>query len=270
MNTFLKTAVETVRMKKPLVHHITNYVTVNDCANVTLAIGGSPIMADDALEVAEITAMSQALVLNMGTLNERTVASMLSAGQTANEKGIPIIFDSVGAGASQFRNQTAKTIIENLKCAVIRGNISEIRFLVGIASTTKGVDASADDASSIEEAQRIADQLATVHKCIVVITGATDVISDGRRKILVHNGCPEMSRITGTGCMLTSLIASFCGGSPEHLFHATTTAVLTMGIAGELALEQTAGTGSFRIALIDEISRIDRETLLLRGNYFEK
>lgn len=112
MNTFLKTAVETVRMKNPLVHHITNYVTVNDCANVTLAIGGSPIMADDALEVAEITAMSQALVLNMGTLNERTVASMLSAGQTANEKGIPIIFDPVGAGASQFRNQTAKTIIE--------------------------------------------------------------------------------------------------------------------------------------------------------------
>lgn len=270
MNTFLKTAVETARMKNPLVHHITNYVTVNDCANVTLAIGGSPIMADDALEVAEITAMSQALVLNMGTLNECTVNSMLLAGQTANGKSIPIIFDPVGAGASQFRNQTAKTIVENLKCAVIRGNISEIRFLAGIISTTKGVDASADDASSIEEAQRIADQLAIAHKCIVVITGATDVISDGRRKILVHNGCPEMSRITGTGCMLTSLIASFCGSSPDQLFYATSTAVLAMGIAGELAFEQTTGTGRFRITLIDEISRMDQQTLLLRGNYVER
>ncbi|MBO0462597.1 hydroxyethylthiazole kinase [Enterococcus sp. DIV1298c] len=270
MNTFLETAVETVRTNNPLVHHITNYVTVNDCANLTLAIGGSPIMADEVLEVMEITGMSQALVLNMGTLNERTVNSMLLAGQTANKKGIPIIFDPVGAGASDFRNETARSIINMLNCAVIRGNISEIRFLAGITSSTKGVDASASDTSSIEEAQLIADQLATAHECIVVITGAVDVISDGRRNILVHNGCAEMSRITGTGCMLTSLIGSFCGSFPDQLFYAATTAVLAMGIAGELAFEQTTGTGSFRVALIDEISRIDQQTLTQRGNYVEK
>ena len=145
MNTFMQTAIQKVRLNAPLIHHITNYVTVNDCANITLAIGASPIMADDAQEVLEITTMSNALVLNIGTLNERTIVSMLLAGKKANELGIPIILDPVGAGASRFRNETVKKLLNDIHFSVIRGNISEMCFLAGLKSSTKSVDASLED-----------------------------------------------------------------------------------------------------------------------------
>lgn len=271
MKLFLTNALQLLHTTNPLVHHITNYVTVNDCANMTLAVGASPIMADDEAEVADITALASALLLNIGTLNERTVASMILAGKKANQLGIPVVLDPVGAGASSFRNQTLKQLLTEIDFAVIRGNRSEIRFLAGEESHTKGVDASHLDNQTELEAQQTAKLLAKKMNCVVAITGVTDVISDGERVFLVKNGTPEMGRITGTGCMLTSLIASFCGSTPEELFFATTTAILVMGIAGELASErsQNIGTSSFRTALIDAVSQMNATQLIERGHFNE-
>lgn len=267
----MSTIIKKIRETSPLVHHITNYVTVNDCANTTLAIGGSPIMADDVKEVAEITSIASALVINIGTLNERTVASMLLAGKTANQKGIPVILDPVGAGASTFRNETAKTLLDEVKFSVIRGNISEIRFLAGFHSETKGVDASAADMERIDEAQIVAKNLATHTGAIVAITGAVDIVTNAEEVVLVKNGVAQMSRITGTGCMVSSLIGSFVAVASHDLVRAVASSLVTMGIAGELAFERTKelGTGSFRIALIDALSQMDDEIFVKRGKFDE-
>lgn len=272
MKTFLETSIQQIQKKNPLIHHITNYVTVNDCANVTLAIGASPIMADALEEVEEITALSEALVINMGTLNERIVSSMLLAGKKANKLNIPIIFDPVGVGASYFRNRTAQTLMKEIQFSVIRGNLSEIRFLAGQNSVTKGVDASAKDSQKDTDFQTLIDSLSLSQPhCTFVITGATDIIFNKQQLMQVKNGCAEMSRVTGTGCMLTSLIASFCGSFPTQIFEAATGAVISMGIAGELAYNKTKaqGTGSFHIALIDEISKINTQVLMERGDFVE-
>ena len=269
MNTLSGQPIESLRRKKPLVHHLTNYVTVNDCANVTLAIGASPIMADDIGEVAEITHLAQALVLNIGTLNTRTIPAMILAGQTANQQGIPVILDPVGVGASQLRNLTAAQLLEAIQFAVIRGNVSEISFLAGVASSTKGVDASERDLKKQTNRQEIARTLAHAQHCVVVITGATDVVVDAKRVALIENGVPALSQITGTGCMLTSLIGSFCGNAPTEPFESAVCALLSMGIAGELAFARTKtlGTSSLRTALIDEISQLNSQTLREGGKF---
>ncbi len=265
------TLLQRVRDKKPLIHHITNYVTVNDCANITLAIGASPIMADALEEAADITRISSALVLNMGTLNRHTIASMLAAGQSAEEAGVPVIFDPVGAGASILRNETAFRLLNEVNISVLRGNISEMRFLAGLDAETKGVDASENDLRSIQEAMQVAKMLADKHNCVVAITGAVDVVSDGKEIICIQNGHPMLSTITGTGCMCTSLIGSFCGASSELLFEATAAALLSMGIAGEIAYERAGekGNGSFRAALHDAVSRMDAEILDRRAKFYE-
>ena len=251
-----------VRKNKPLVHHITNYVTVNDCANITLAIGASPVMADALDEAADIAAIAQAVVLNMGTLNERTIPSMIAAGKAANAKGIPVVFDPVGAGASKLRNDTAAAVISAVKLAVIRGNISEIRFVAGLSSRTKGVDASDSDIAGANDAGQTAKALAQKLGCVVVISGAVDTISDGKKNALIENGHPMLGNLTGTGCMCSSLIGSFCGAAPDEPFAAAVAAMLSMGIAGELAYQNAGqlGNGSFRIALHDAISRMDTQT----------
>ncbi len=260
-----------VRANKPLVHHITNYVTVNDCANVTLAIGGSPIMADDIDEMEDIVSITSALVLNIGTLNHRTVESMLAAGRFANARHIPVILDPVGAGASTLRNETTRRLLEQVKIAVIRGNMSEIMFVAGLQSSTLGVDASDADmkggiAKGIETAKVVALRL----KCVTAITGATDIISDGRRTLTIENGSSLMSRITGTGCMCSSLVGSFCGASDDYLA-AAAGGVLSMGIAGELAADVAGGkgNGSFRMAIIDAISQLDGDILSKRARLHE-
>jgi hydroxyethylthiazole kinase len=252
-----------VREKKPLVHHITNYVTVNDCANVTLEIGASPVMADALGEAADIAAISQAVVLNMGTLNERTIPSMIAAGVSANAKGIPVLFDPVGAGASALRNDTAARLLSEVKVSVLRGNISEIKFIAGLSSVTKGVDASEGDLAGAEGAGPVAKELAKRLGCIVVISGAIDTVSDGGKTVFIENGHPMMGSITGTGCMCSSLIGSFCGAVPDGLFSAAIAAMLCMGVAGEQAFEKAGqfGSGSFREALHDALSRMDGETL---------
>lgn len=264
-------ALQEVREKKPLVHHITNYVTVNDCANIVLAIGASPIMADDIDEVEAITAISSALVLNIGTLNNRTVTSMLAAGKKANELNIPVILDPVGAGASELRNRTTERLLKEVNITVVRGNMSEIRFVAGLQATTKGVDASEADQKSWKEIGRnIAEKVAKQFGCVAAITGATDIVSDGRRTVYIENGTNLLSSVTGTGCMCTSLVGAFCGAATDFLI-AATGGILSMGIAGELAAESAGdkGNGSFHVAIVDEISKLNAETLVKRAKIHE-
>jgi len=260
-----------VRKTKPLVHHITNYVTVNDCANITLGIGASPVMADAFDEAADIAAISSAVVLNMGTLNERTIPSMIAAGKSANAKSIPVVLDPVGAGASKFRNDTAARLISEIKLSVLRGNISEIRFIAGLSSETKGVDASEGDFSDADDAGQIAKGLARKHACVVVISGAVDTVSDGNKIIYVENGHPMLGNLTGTGCMCSSLIGSLCGASKDEPFVSAAAAMLCMGVAGELAYDKAGflGKGSFHVALHDAVSRMDAVTLERLAKYRE-
>jgi hydroxyethylthiazole kinase len=249
--------------QKPLVHHITNYVTVNDCANIVLAIGASPIMADDLDEVEAIAAIASALVLNIGTLNQRTIAAMLAAGKKANELQIPVVLDPVGAGASQLRNETTRELLKQIQVSVLRGNMSEIRFVSGLAASTKGVDASeADLENGSQNGGQIAQTLAQKLHCVVAITGATDYVSDGIHNVSITNGHPMLSGVTGTGCMCTSLIGAFCGSTANY-FAAAVAGVICMGVAGEMAFAAAGdrGAGSFRTALIDSISKLDQKIL---------
>lgn len=260
-----------LRAAKPLVHHITNYVTVNDCANAALAIGASPIMADDTQEAADIAGMASALVLNMGTLNTRTIESMRLAGRAANAAGIPVVLDPVGAGASRLRNETAAMLLQDIRISVLRGNLSEIRFLAGLQAQTRGVDASEQDLEQTGDAVAVARALSTQRGCVVAITGKRDVVASKARAVCIENGHAMLSRLTGTGCMCSSLVGSFCGASPQAPFEATAAALVSMGIAGELAYERAgaAGNGSFRVALHDALSQIDAEMLEKGGRIYE-
>jgi hydroxyethylthiazole kinase len=222
-----------IRSRQPLVHHITNYVTVNDCANIVLAIGASLIMADDIDEVKSIVSISSALVLNIGTLNGRTIESMIAAGQKANELNIPVIFDPVGAGASELRNRTTEKLMEKIKISVLRGNMSEIRFVAGLESETKGVDVSASDlASGLEIRRELAANTAKKFTCVTAITGEKDIISDGGRELIIENGTKMLSNVTGTGCMCSSLVGAFCSVTRDYLI-AAAGGILSVGIAGE-------------------------------------
>jgi len=260
-----------IREAKPLVHHITNYVTVNDCANATLAIGASPVMADDIGEVEDIVSIAQAIVINIGTLNARTIDSMIAAGKKANALGKPIVLDPVGAGASALRNQTALRLINEVKFTVIRGNLSEILFIAGISASTKGVDASESDlATNAEIAPHTASTLAKQLGCVVAITGATDYISDGSRNVRIENGHKALGNITGTGCMCTSLIGSAIGATTYHLLGATA-GVLFMGLSGELAYHDVGqqGSGSLHINLIDQINTLSADVIQKRAKIYE-
>lgn len=266
MNAILKEISQAnaeLRKTAPLVHNITNYVTVNDCANALLAIGASPIMADDLLEAGDIAAISSALVLNIGTLNQRTISSMIAAGKRANECGIPVVFDPVGAGASKLRNDTVKEILEQVKITVLRGNISEVSFVAGLDVTTRGVDASAADGT--RDAAAVAKAVAEKFGCTAAVTGAVDVISDGKRVVKIRNGHPMLSKVTGTGCMTSALVGAYAGANKDA-FVAAAAGVASMGIAGEIAYEKAGrlGTGSFHIAILDALSHLDSAVMEAR------
>lgn len=264
-------ALTALRSKKPLINHITNYVTANDCANITLAIGASPIMADDIREVEKITSISSALVLNTGTLGEQMVKSMLAAGKKANELNIPVVLDPVGVGASELRNQTVEHILREVSISVLRGNISEIRYIAGFGASTKGVDASdADMSGGLKEACTIAETVARKFGCTVAATGVTDIISDGCRTLMIKNGTKLLAGVTGTGCMCTSLVGSFSGVTGDPMV-AAAGGVLCMSVAGEIAEEKAgkAGNGSFHIAVVDAVSRMNAETLMERAKMYE-
>ena len=259
-----------LKNKKPLIHNITNYVTVNDCANILLAIGASPIMADDLKESADITSIASALVINIGTLNERTIESMIASGKKANELNIPVVLDPVGAGASLFRNETTKRILEEIKISVLRGNMSEIKFIAGLESETKGVDASESDLKSdSDEGIRVAKSLAKRFNCTVAITGVCDIVSDGEKFVTIENGTKMLSNVTGTGCMTTALVGGYLGAceTKEDLFIAAISGIVSMGICGEIAEERAGsiGFGSFHMAIIDAVSNLDEEDLLKRS-----
>ncbi len=259
---------QNVQEVHPLVHNITNYVTVNDCANILLAAGASPIMADDIGEVEEIQTICGALVINIGTLNARTIDAMLAAGRTATTLEHPIILDPVGAGASKLRTDTAKTLLEALKITVIRGNISELKALYVGDNHTKGVDANDIDAiteDNLTESIALAMRMARHFNAIVAITGAIDIVADSEVAFVIRNGHASMSRITGTGCMLTSLVGAYVCANPNKKLHATATAVALMGISGEMAHASCArdglGSSSMRTRLIDAISMMSPEVL---------
>ncbi|WP_394870457.1 hydroxyethylthiazole kinase [Clostridium butyricum] len=259
-----------LKNKKPLIHNITNYVTVNDCANILLAIGASPIMADDLKESADITSIASALVINIGTLNERTIESMIASGKKANELNIPVVLDPVGAGASSFRNETTKRILEEIKISVLRGNMSEIKFIAGLESETKGVDASESDLKSYsDEGIRVAKSLAKRFNCTVAITGVCDIVSDGEKSVTIENGTKMLSNVTGTGCMTTALVGGYLGAceTKEDLFIAAISGIVSMGICGEIAEERAGniGLGSFHMAIIDAVSNLDEDILLNRN-----
>ncbi len=240
-----------IKEKKPLVHHITNYVTVNDCANITLAIGASPVMADDEQEVTDMVSYAAALVLNIGTLNSRTVNAMLKAGQKAKNMGIPVIFDPVGVGATNFRSETAKMILRELSPTVIRGNMSEIKILAGQNVVIKGVDSVADSTDGVRIARELSEKL----RCIVAITGPTDIVCSPDRLCFIDNGHPMLTDVTGTGCMTTSLIGAYCGAGKDY-FISTAAGIMTMGLAGELAyrsLLPADGVGTFKQRLFDSV-----------------
>lgn len=263
-----------VRNNVPLVHAITNYVTVNDCANIILASGGSPIMADDINEVTDITAISSALVLNMGTLNERTAISMLAAGKKANQCGLPVVFDPVGAGASAFRNKLAYQLLEEIQFSVIKGNISEIKFLAAGEGRTAGVDACEGDKVTEDNLKSVADFAKEFSKrtgSVIAITGAIDVVADENLVYAIKNGHFMMSKITGTGCMLAAVTGSYVGANPGSILKATAAAVCGMGLCGELAYKKLCelhgGTGTYRMLLIDEMSRLNEQMLEEGGKY---
>lgn len=252
----------------PIIHCITNYVTVNDCANVLLACGASPIMADDEAEAEEITSLCSGLVINMGTLNSRTLVSMAKAGAKSCSLNHPVLLDPVGAGASSLRTSAALDLIEKVHFSVIRGNISEIKTISSGFGKTRGVDADEHDIAlgrNIADAAALAKEVSLRLNLVTVITGASDIITDGKKTYIVRNGHEMMSKVTGTGCMLSALTAAFCAANRDSVLDASAAAAAVMGICGERAYEKVrqagGGTSSFRTALIDEISLMDAEKL---------
>ena len=269
----LKNMLENVRKKCPLVHNITNYVTVNDCANILLACGASPIMSDDAGEVEEITSICGGLNINIGTLNQRTIPSMLLAGKKANELGHPVVLDPVGAGASTLRTKTARDLVDQIHFTVIRGNISEIKTLALGSGTTKGVDADVADKvtrDNLSKAVAFAKEFAARTGAVVAITGAIDIVADQEKAYCIYNGHPMMSSITGTGCQLSAMTAAYVTANPDNPLEAAAAAVCTMGICGEIAhkrLTPEDGNSSYRNYIIDAIYHLTGEDLDKYANY---
>lgn len=261
-------ALDNVRATVPLVHCITNYVTVNDCANALLACGGSPIMSDEPDDVEDITSICGGLVLNIGTLNQRSIEGMRVAGKRAGELGHAIVLDPVGAGASKLRTDTAAELIDTLPVTVVRGNMSEIKAIAGAASSTRGVDVNPDDAvteDNLAASAEFARSLAAKLGAVVAITGAIDIVASADRAVAIRNGVATMGKITGTGCMLTCVAAAYAVASPDDVFGATVAAVAGHGLAGEVAAARMApadGNGSFRTYLLDAICTMSADRLM--------
>ena len=254
-----------VRDRKPLVQCITNFVTVNDCANIILASGGNATMASHPLEVEEAVRNVQALVCNMGAIDK--VDSMILAGKEANRQGIPVILDPVGAGGTGLRRDAVKRLLDEVHFTVIRGNASEIRYLAGQQTTGSGVDVCYSDEVSegnLEASILMAAELAKKLDTVIAISGKIDVISNGKESCVLRNGCATMARITGSGCMLTSLIGAYCGAC-ENSFLAACSAMAVMGVSGEIAeekrLRNNTGNATFRNDLIDAVFNLTEQQL---------
>lgn len=267
MEQVLKTMLENVRAKSPLVHNITNYVTVNDVANVLLAAGGSPIMSDDADDVEDITSICGGLNINIGTLNKNTIPSMFLAGKKANALGHIVLLDPVGTGASRLRTDTANRLMQEVRFDAVRGNISEIKTLCTGSGSTKGVDADAVDAvteANLDNGVQLVKTFAAQTGCIITVTGAIDLVSDGKRCWCIRNGRAEMSRITGTGCQLSALMTAFLVANPDRKLDAAAAAVCMMGLAGEIGwanMQPGDGNSTYRNRIIDAIFNMTGDAL---------
>jgi hydroxyethylthiazole kinase len=240
-----------IRQRHPLIHHMTNWVVMNDTANVTLALGALPVMSHAKEEVAEMVGAAGALVLNPGTLYPELVDAMIIAGKRANERGVPVIYDPVGVGATRYRNQTAERIMGELHLDVVRGNSGEVGALAGAGGVVKGVES----VEGVADPAGVARDLARKHTTVVAITGKRDFISDGTRVLGVDNGHEMLKSITGTGCMATTTIAVFCAVEPNRLL-ATAAALACYGLAAQFAARVARGPGTFRAALIDCIASL--------------
>lgn len=245
-----------LRQEKPLVHHITNWVTIYDCANITRAIGALPVMAHSREEAADMSSIANALVLNIGTLTPALIESMKLAGKAANEKNIPIVLDSVGVGATKLRDDKAFELLNEIKIDIIKGNSSEIAKLAGEEVQTKGVEATKVEKDLIE----IAKKLANGRNSTVVVTGEEDIVTNGKDVYIVKNGHEMMGQFVGTGCMATSVIASFAAVEKDYAV-AAASALTCFGIAGELAAKGSKGPGSYKEKFYDEIYNLDEEKI---------
>lgn len=248
---------EAVRRKAPLIHNITNYVTANDCANLLLACGASPIMADDPAEVGEVQRVCAGLHLNLGTLHTGTAPALFTAGRTANELGHPVVLDPVGVGVSALRQTTARQLLEQVRMTVVRGNLSEMKVLARAGGVSHGVDADAADAITEENLDGLvlfAKGLARQLGAVVAISGTIDLVADGDTAFCIRNGCAMMRRVTGTGCQLSALTAAFAAASPDRPLEAAAAAVCAMGLCGQIAqssLRPGEGNAALRGRIID-------------------
>jgi len=244
-----------MRERKPLVHQITNYVVMNETANATLALGALPVMAHAREEVAEMVRLAGALVLNIGTLSPHWVEAMLIAGASANEAGVPVVLDPVGVGATSFRTDTAKRILDVVDVTVLRGNAGEVATLVGVEAEVRGVEsiATGDDAAAIARAA------ASTLGVVASVTGPVDHVSDGTRVAAIANGHPLLASVTGTGCMSSALTGCFL--AVDEPFDAAVAALVAFGVAGEDAARDANGPGSFHVALYDALAALDPESL---------
>ncbi len=245
-----------VRNRRPLVHNITNYVVMQYSANALLAVGAAPVMAHAVEEVKELAGVAGALVLNIGTLSSAWVEGMFLAGRTAVAVGVPVVLDPVGAGATRFRTDTARRLLEDLPPAIVRGNASEILALAGGDFHARGVDSQ----HSVAQAREAALALAREHRLTVVVTGPEDYVTDGQRAGRVGNGHKLMERITGSGCALSALTGA-CRAVETDSFVASLAALVIFGIAGELAAQEAVRPGSFQNALLDALDLIDAQHL---------
>ena len=247
-----------IRERTPLIHNITNFVVMNDTANILLALGASPVMAHAVQEVREMVAYAGALVLNIGTLEEAWIEAMLVAGEEANLRGIPVVLDPVGAGATRLRTATTERIRSAVRVAVVRGNAAELATIAGMEAEIRGVDSvsSGDPAA-------VARLAAARFGGVAVVSGVVDHVADSSRAAEVGNGDALMGRITGSGCMATATVGAFLAVEPDP-FLAATEAMIAFGIAGEIAAERSAGPGTFRAQLIDAVAALDEATIMAR------
>lgn len=270
---FMKRQFDLLRKTMPLIHNITNYVTMNDVANILLACGGSPIMSDEVEDVEDITSICNGLNINIGTLHKSSIEGMLRAGKKANDLHHPILLDPVGAGASKFRTETALKLMQELNLAVIRGNISEIKTLALGSGTTKGVDADVSDAVTEENLEQAIEFVKAFSKktgTIIAVTGRIDLVTDGNRCYVIRNGRPEMGKITGTGCQLSGMMTAFITANPDEMLEAAAAAVCAMGLAGEIGwsrMQTGDGNATYRNRIIDAIYNMTGDILEKGANY---
>ena len=255
-----------MRERKPLVHNITNYVVMNETANATLALGALPVMAHALEEVAEMSRLSGALVLNIGTLSPQWVDAMIAAGEAATTHGIPVVLDPVGAGATEYRTATARRILDRVEVTVLRGNAGEIATLVGADAEVRGVESIGAGLEPAELARTAGRSLGVVAS----VTGPVDHVSDGARVLAVANGDPLLATVTGTGCMSSALTGCFLAAKPEAPLDAAAEALAAFGVAAEDAAAGAAGPGTFHARLYDALHALDPDTLDARTRVEER